>query len=322
MAFTTVNLQTQQLLESTFISDMRIIINANTILLKNSVQDAFNNLEIDVVGKKIGTDNPIASINSTDYIVGNSLIFKDGNTNIGSLTKSNSKSKLTVDNIDIKAGGLVNAIGLGTKIATTGLYLGVDPSTLTTNDTIDDLMYIGPAGELRVKGKATFSNSIVESAQTVNLQMTAVSGSTYSCDLTLTATTTSHIELQLQYPIAASSANALQSPVINVNLYTHSTNPPLKGQTFTFYVKAITGNNNTAVTTNPTVKVIGGTNAQLNGVSINQQGLTQSGATPCLKFDTSSIYGGSGQLVVMDATAAPYRLITTQTAGYCTVAQS
>lgn len=326
MAFTQLNLQTQQLLESTFISDMRIIINANTTLLKNTVQDAFNSIEIDTVNKKIGVDNPLTSIYTSAIRLGTELLFTDGSTQIGSLTKSAGKSVLEVDQISIKAGGHVSAMGTASKIGVTRLGVGI---TDLTNLSVDGLT-IAPTSGLYVQGSAQFSNSIQHSSESVTANLVAVSGSVYECDITLNATSKQNIELALVYPITATAASGLSSPIVVVNVYTNATTPPLKGQSFTFMVKSVKGSD--AADVNSTwqnaaiVRVIGGHNASLNRTLINQQASAATAATniagPYLKFEgPAANYAGTGTLTVID-TAIPMRLVTTSVAGLTTVAQS
>lgn len=325
MAFTQLNLQTQQLLESTLIGDMRIIINANTVLLKNVVQDAFNALEIDTTTKKIGVDNPITSIYSTDLRIGNSIIFSDGATTIASLTKSSGKSVLELDQIKIKTGGSIEALGAASKIAVTRLGVGVaNLAALTT-----DGLTIGSGSALNVLGSATFANSVVNSTETVSVSLTSVSGSTYQCDVTLNATSKSTIELALQYPITAAAANALSSPIVVVNVYTNATTPPVKGQDFTFVIKSVKGNDNADLNSTwqgaATVRISGGHDATKNRVLINQQAAAATAvgviAGPYLKFNGVPNYAGAGTLSIMDTTV-PMRLVTKSAAGLCTVAQS
>lgn len=327
MAFTQVNLQTQQLLESTFISDMRIIINANTILLKNAVQDAFNNLEIDAVNKKLGVDNPLTSIYTSDLRVGNLFKLTDGTVTIGEFKKSNGKSVLDLDQITVKAGGSIDASGTASKIAVTRLGVGVaNLAALTT-----DGLTVGSASALTVEGRATFSNSIVESSQSVSTTLASTSATnTYQCDVTLSATSKSLIELDLTYPIVAASANNLSSPIIVVNVYTSVAQPPVKGQSFTFVVKSVKGSDNVSVNTAwkqaAVIRVSGGWDATKQQILINQQATAASNVTtiagPYLRFNQAFEYGGAGTLTTIDTTATPYRFVTTSATGYCTVAQS
>jgi hypothetical protein len=48
MPFTETTLATSSLLETTFISDMRLIVNANTTIVKSKVEDIINDLQIDL----------------------------------------------------------------------------------------------------------------------------------------------------------------------------------------------------------------------------------------------------------------------------------
>ena len=47
MAFTNLTLSTTPLLETTFISDMRLIVNANVAVVKGKVEDLINTFEFD-----------------------------------------------------------------------------------------------------------------------------------------------------------------------------------------------------------------------------------------------------------------------------------
>ena len=331
MAFTQVNLQTQQLLESTFISDMRIIINANTILLKNVVQDAFNALEIDSVNKKIGVDNPLTSIYTSSLRLGTSMLFTDGATTIAQLSKASGKSKFELDQIAIKAGGSIDALGAESKIAVTRLGVGVANIAALTADGL----YIGANSMLSVQGQASFSNSPVMSSESVTLtlaQSSLPSGpvvGTYECDITLNSTSKSNIELALVYPITATAANAISNPVILVNVYTSATNPPAKGQEFSFYVKSVKGNDNTQLNSTwqnaANLRIKGGYDATKNRVLINQQSTAFSTsndtAAPHLRFNGVPNFGGVGSIRLVDTTV-PMRFVATSAVGLCTVAQS
>jgi len=328
MAFTQLNLQTQQLLESTFISDMRIIINANTTLLKNTVQDAFNSIEIDTVNKKIGVDNPLESIYTKALRLGNELLFTDGSTQIGSLTKSEGKSILEVDRIAIKAGGQLTAMGIASKIGVTQLGVGI---TDIVNLSVDGLTIASSSG-LYAHGRAVFSNSIAHSSELVTSNLVAVSGnpSVYECDITLNATSKQNIFLALVYPITATVANNLSSPIVVVNVYTNATIPPFKGQEFTFMVDSVKGSDNVEVAATwqdaAEVRVIGGYDSNKNRTLINQQATAASSPTsivgPYLKFTgPAANYAGTGKVTVINTTV-PMRLVTTGATGLATVAQS
>lgn len=344
MAFTNLNLQTQALLETTFISDMRIIINANTTLIKNSVQDTFNALEIDAVAKKIGVDNPIVSLYSSDIRLANQLLFTDGNTTIGSLTKVSGKSTLEIDQLNVKAGGAVLALGAASKIAVTRLGVGVaNLAALTT-----DGLVIGSNSALVVDGSIQVNNSIRHSFETVSLTLTAVSGAanTFQADITLNTVSKKNIRLALTFPSTAAALNSSVSAnaaagsgsTIIINVYTNTTTPPQLGQEFNFMVSSVLGSDNTAPSDNwanaSVVRIIGGHDSTKNRSQINQQSAAATSPTviagPYLKFTSAMPFAGAGALSTLGLvntagnapTNGPIRFITISTAGLCEVAQS
>ena len=103
MAFTPTSLSTTPLLETTFISDMRLIVNANVTLLRTQIEDVINELEIDLVNKYIGVDTPIEKIYSQNAVISNQILFKAGTSGsaatIASLTQSAGVSTFLADNI-------------------------------------------------------------------------------------------------------------------------------------------------------------------------------------------------------------------------------
>ena len=103
MAFTPTNLSTTPLLETTFISDMRLIVNANVTLLRTQIEDVINELQIDLVNKYIGVDSPIGKVYTQDAVVSNQILLKNGTSGgaatIASLTQSAGVSTFLADNI-------------------------------------------------------------------------------------------------------------------------------------------------------------------------------------------------------------------------------
>ena len=85
MAFVALSLSTQEILETTYVSDMRIISNSNTGLLKSKVEDLINNLKIDLSDKKIGVDpdttlTPLTELKTRVLTIQNGqLYFKNAN---------------------------------------------------------------------------------------------------------------------------------------------------------------------------------------------------------------------------------------------------
>ena len=101
--FTTTSLAITPLLETTFISDMRIIVNANSTVLKSKIEDIINTLQIDLVNKYIGSNLPIGKLYTQDLIISNQLLYKAGTSGaaatIASLTQSSGVSTFTTNNL-------------------------------------------------------------------------------------------------------------------------------------------------------------------------------------------------------------------------------
>lgn len=105
MAFTPVDIPTQEILETDFVVDLRVISNANSLLLKDALEDLINNLEIDVNTLSIGTDTPINFIRTDNIIIEDTgFVFQTGSPTqvISSLTKNGSdQSVLNVDILSV-----------------------------------------------------------------------------------------------------------------------------------------------------------------------------------------------------------------------------
>jgi hypothetical protein len=69
MAFSPISLPIQEILLSNFVVDIATISNANDLILKDKVEDLINNLEIDLNGLSIGSDNPINYVKARTFIV-------------------------------------------------------------------------------------------------------------------------------------------------------------------------------------------------------------------------------------------------------------
>ena len=126
MAFTPTSLSTTPLLETTFISDMRLIVNANVTLLRTQIEDVINELEIDLVNKYIGVDTPIEKIYSQTAVISNQILFKAGTSGsaatIASLTQSAGVSTFLADNISFTK--TIQSTATGSKVATPTVVIG------------------------------------------------------------------------------------------------------------------------------------------------------------------------------------------------------
>jgi hypothetical protein len=254
MAFTPTTLAITPLLEATFISDMRLIINSNTTLLQTQVEDIINVLEIDLVNKYIGIDTPVNKIFSQDVVVSNSIIFKAGATvgasTIASLTQSAGVSTFTVDNMVLNKSNIATAAG--SLVAVPTIVIGTDSSNLTityptTSTVADKGLYVGDSttpiktrlyGEVEIPKQAitqSYSNSGGSFSPRL-LTMNANGTQTYSyAKLLLSKTDPQFIYVDLKF---ANTYSNYGNPIYLL-LHESSTNRPAAGQTFTIIINKI-----------------------------------------------------------------------------------
>lgn len=253
MAFTPTTLAITPLLGTTFISDMRLIVNANTTLLKTQTEDIINTLEIDLVNKYVGVDTPVNKIFSADEVISNSIIFKAGATQgaatIASLTQSSGVSTFTVDNLIIAKG--ISASAAGSMMAVPTIVIGTDSSNLpitypVTGLIADKGLYVGDSttpiktrlyGEVEIPKQAitqSFTNS--GGSFSPRLLTMEVNGTSYSyAKLLLSRTDPQFIYIDLQFK---SSYSNYGNPIYLL-LHESNTNRPVAGQTFTIIINKI-----------------------------------------------------------------------------------
>lgn len=235
MAFTNVTLNTQQLLESTFISDMRLILNSNNSVVKNKLEDLFNTLEIDLTNKYIGVDNYINQVKTNNVILGNSITFMDSTNTIASLTKAAGESTFTVDNLVISAGGTIDMTGAANTVAITRLGIGLDLVDVTA-----DGLYVGNSStsvKSEFYGETKFpSQAITQSTEgsTNTTITTTLTGSSYYGELKLSKSSKQFIYLTVKAPSGQTPAST--NPVYIV-VYEDPDNRPNAGQTFTIVIR-------------------------------------------------------------------------------------
>lgn len=238
MAFTNVTLNTQPLLESTFISDMRLILNANVSVIKGKVEDLINTFEIDLTNKYIGVDNYFNQVKTNNVILGNSISFMDSTNTIGSLTKSAGKSILSIDKLIIQAGGTIDMSGTGNAMAIKRLGVGIPLASVTA-----DGFYVG-SSTVSVKsefyGEVAFpKQAITQSTEgATNTVITTTALNTGGIDyyygtLKLTKSSKQFIYLTVR---SADTSPSSSKPVI-IFLYEDPADRPDPGQTFTIIIR-------------------------------------------------------------------------------------
>lgn len=171
MAFTPIDIPTQEILETDFVVDLRVISNANTLLLKDSIEDLINNLEIDTNSLSIGTDTPINYIRTASVILEDTgFVFQTGSPSqiISSLTKNSSdQSVLNVDVLSVDADFQANTVSSNSVIVTNSL---TSNGIITLNAPLDIQSAVSQSKESIV---AVVTDNAGTAEATINLTSTS-----------------------------------------------------------------------------------------------------------------------------------------------------
>jgi hypothetical protein len=293
MAFTNTTLSITPLLETTFISDMRIIVNSNSTVLKSKVEDIINTLQIDLVNKYLGVDLPLSQIYTHDLIVSNRIQFKNGTGAgagiIGSLTQTSGISTFLADNINFTATmkATANTSRAALKTVVVGGTGGATDLTFPTSGGAgvpDPGLYVGDVntpvsagfyGDVKVEKRAiTQSTNGFTSPRVIS--MSRFSGSYSYGSLSLSRNDPQFIIVNLQMD------DNLQDDTKPIWLglhedFTTQNSRPYVGQSFTIIINKIFNLNSTEVGTSgwPTTLPVTNTNG---GIAIIP-GWTQSGTS-------------------------------------------
>jgi len=235
MAFVALSLSTTEILETTYVSDMRIITNGNTGLLKSKLEDLINNLKIDLSDKKIGVDpdttlTPLTELKTKVLTIQNGQLYFKNATGTADLIKFETDTVNSATVGKITTGTLV----VNSSITSAGLSIsGVSAFTgaITAN------------GQANLAGSVNITGSFSNSREDVTKTLAAVSGANRAkAEVTLTATSKSLIILTLDAS-AFYSGSAFQSTItdgIDIVLINDTNSPIRPGQEFTIMVRAIT----------------------------------------------------------------------------------
>ena len=261
MAFTPTSLSTTPLLETTFISDMRLIVNANVTLLRTQIEDVINELEIDLVNKYIGVDTPIEKIYSQNAVISNQILFKAGTSGsaatIASLTQSAGVSTFLADNISFTK--TIQSTATGSKVATPTVVIGTTAGgtalgfpTSGGSGIADKGLYVGDpdsstAIPSRFYGEANFAKQAIQQSSIFSrtIQLTANSTTYTYANLTLAKTDPQFIYIDLVMPAGYTQTNSKPIWLLLHEDYTTAAARPEVGQTFTIIINKIYESNGT-----------------------------------------------------------------------------
>ena len=306
MAFTETTLATSSLLETTFISDMRLIVNANTTIVKSKVEDIINDLQIDLVNRYIGVDIPIQQLYTNDAVIANQLFLRNGTSGtsvIASLTQTAGTSAFLADNITFTR--TLQSVAAGSKVLTPSVVIGttvgnaaVSFPTSGGSGIVDRGLYVGDAttpisasfyGEVNVKKQAIAQsyNYDFDAVGTVRtLSLTSVDGGTSGvtsalyANLILSKTDPQFIYVNLQTPagFTLSATNPIYlllhedfttAPTTPVGTSGITASRPNVGQTFTIILNNLVNNSTSGISTStwPAPQLASGTAAAINIIS-------------------------------------------------------
>jgi hypothetical protein len=229
MAFSPVSLPIQEILLTNFVTDIATISNANDLLLQDKLEDLINLFEIDLNTLAIGTDNPINYVRADSFIIQNTgLTFQTGTPTqiIASLQKNaNTQSVLTVDNINNN--------------------ILIDTDSLIANDvTINNSLTVGAPAV--ANSTFQYNSSIIESKESVilNLTKSALASTEATARLTLTSTSRKNIFVKLKATtsptlnFAYDGVSAFAPSITSLELYVDfdTNNPPVQNTQFTIHI--------------------------------------------------------------------------------------
>ena len=235
MAFVALSLSTQEILETTYVSDMRIISNSNTGLLKSKLEDLINNLKIDLSDKKIGVD-PDSTLTPLTELKTRVLTIQNGQLYFKNANGTSDLIKFETDTVNSATVGKITTglLVVNSSLSSAGLAIS-GTSTFTGAITAN--------GQSNLAGSVNITGSFSNSREDVTKTLVAVSGANRAkAEVTLTATSKSLIILTLD---ASSfySGSAFQSTItdgIDIVLINDTNSPVRSGQEFTIMVRAIT----------------------------------------------------------------------------------
>ena len=268
MAFTPVNIPVQEILETDFVVDLRVASNANALLLKDSIEDLINNLEIDVNTLSIGTDNPINYLRTDSIIIEDTgFVFQTGFPAqiIASLTKNGSnQSILNVDILTVDSSFQADALTSNSVVVA---------DSLTSN------------GILTLNAPLDVQSSVSESRESITAVLSDNAG---VAEATVTLTSTSRQNIYLTLDADTSVYNTFGGLVggitdIRVIIDFDAINPPIQNTEFTICLVNIKEEGQL-----PTTSIISDINTALLPFTI-EAGTNQSTGNPIILHSGTTV---------------------------------
>ena len=284
MAFTTVDLAIQEILQTDFITDIASIHNSNVLLLKDKLEDLINNLEIDINNRKIGTDNAIESIKTDNLILqDDGFIYQTGvpNNIIASLSKNAfNESILRADILIVDSSMSVDVVNVNSLTVNT---------TLTTT------------GTANITGSLTLNSALVESKESVSVLAEFNGATKADAVITLNATSKNNIYVTIEAETAVGATRvwtgtAFSAGLASINLVVDFdiTNPPAPNSTFNIcIVDLIENSGNTSITSDANtatipIKIVAGTNNNTTNTILMHSDFVAQGLSLGVNFSSAN----------------------------------
>lgn len=267
MAFTPVNIPVQEILETDFVVDLRVASNANALLLKDSIEDLINNLEIDVNTLSIGTDNPINYLRTDSIIIEDTgFVFQTGFPAqiIASLTKNGSnQSILNVDILTVDSNFQADALTSNSVVVA---------DSLTSN------------GILTLNAPLDVQSSVSESRESITAVLSDNAG-VAEATVTLTSTSRQNIYLTLDADASVYTGGGLVGGITDIRVIIDFdvTNPPVQNTEFTICLVNIKEQGQS-----PTTSIISDINTALLPFTI-EAGTNQSTGNPIILHSGATV---------------------------------
>jgi len=232
MAFTTVDISIQEMLQTDFIVDLAQIHNTNVLLLKDKIEDIMNTFEIDVNTISIGVDNPINTLKVQD------IVIQDG----GWLLQTGIPNQI-IAKLEINGS---NQSVLNVDVLNVDINVSAD--AVTVNDlTINDSVQID--GQAAFANNISYTGQLAESKETVSVTVEFDGVDTASGRLTMTDTSRTNIYVKLAAETAVGATQvwdgaSLAAGLANIILYIDfdTNNPPAQNTSFKIYLVDVVEN--------------------------------------------------------------------------------
>ena len=319
MAFTPVSLPIQEILLTNFVTDIASISNANSLLLKDKLEDVVNLLEIDLTAISIGTDTAINSIKTKNVIIQETgLIFQTGTPNqiIARLEKNSStQSVFTVDKLNVNI-EIDTDSSVANSVTVNDALISIGPTLLTSSLEFNAQL---------IESKETVTATLTNAATEAEARITLTSGSKKNILVKLSAVTSPN--LNYVYDGVSAFAVGITKFVLYVDF--DAVNPPAQNSTFTIsFVDIVENITSTSILTavngnNMPVVISGGQNLSALPTPVPiylhdgsyDIGVNPISTNPILNSNIISYYGNNATFLYILDENTDDRLIVTSTVG-------